>query len=237
MVRSNTRGRGKSTGRKITASSQDAEATGMVNSQEAGEQPIANVNKARGFRTESHPRQDVTPKSPKVSAKRVNKVNSKAVFMEGDETVQMEIEGDEFPSQDESEQNADSAQDQVTTDSEVKAGQESRGTTPLQHFSEPEGSEGQDSKEQTRSRDRNRSHKHHHKHRENRHKHKRRYRLRGTSSSEYDSADSSTTSTSGSLSRTRSRGHSKSYRKHNRNQRGVAKYWRVGEEPSISCYG
>ena len=49
MVRSNAKGRGKSNGRKITASSQDAEATGMVNSQEAGEQPIANVNKARGF--------------------------------------------------------------------------------------------------------------------------------------------------------------------------------------------
>ena len=130
--------------------------------------------------------------------------------MEGDETVQMEIGGDEFPSEDKSEQNADSAKDQVTTDLEVKAGQESRGTTPLQHFSELKGSEGQDSKEQTRSRDRNRSRKCHHKRRENRHKHKRRYRLRGTSSSEYDSADSSTTSTSGSHSRTRSRGHSKS---------------------------
>ena len=142
--------------------------------------------------------------------------------MEGDETVQMEIEGDEFPSEDESEQNADSAKDQVTTDLEVKAGQESRSTTPLQHFSEPEGSEGQDSKEQTRSRDRNRSRKCHHKH-------KRRYHSRGTSSSEYDSADSSTTSTSVSRSRTRSRGHSKSYRKHNRNQKLREELQSIGE--------
>ena len=174
---------------------------------------VANVNKAT---TSGKKKPNVKNSSDEVMKKTKGRTVSKATFSEGDETVHMELEGDDFPSEGE---NNSQVSEFETQDEEIEArsrssaaeysDNEQRSQTPA---SEP--GEINSSRETSRDRSRSRARKRKQKRRA-KNKCKRR-RKRSPSSSSYlgTSESSSSTSQSRSCSRSKAKRRSRSKRAH-----------------------